>query len=70
MKNEKFLVYYDTEKYHSVVIRECKILGKDKWGNVKVEFDNKRGITHINNIFNTLDNALKYVGHRNKIILF
>lgn len=63
----KFLVYYDTKKYHCLIICKCKILGENLWGNVIVKYRDGSGLTHKDNIFNTLEEAQKYCGHSNRL---
>ena len=65
----KYLVYYDTQKYHCTVIGRCKILAENAWGSIEVKYNNGIGLTHKENIFDTLEDARKYAGHSNRIEL-
>lgn len=64
---EKFLVYYDTKKYHCTIICKCKILGENLWGNIVVKYRGGSGLTHKDNVFDTLEEAQKYCGHSNRL---
>lgn len=66
---EKYLVYYDTKKYHCTVISKCKVLGENAWESIEVKYPNGYGITHKDNIFNTLEEARSYVRNSNRIEL-
>lgn len=66
---EKYLTYYDTEKYHCVVICKCKILRENEWEMLEVKYNNGIGLTHKENVFDTLEEAQKYCGHSNRIEL-
>lgn len=64
---EKYLTYYDTKKYHCVIICKCKILEENDWGSVIVKYRGGSGLTHKENIFDTLEEAQKYCGHSNRL---
>ena len=64
---EKFLVVYDTKKYHCTVICKAKILQENQWGDIEVSYFNGIGLTHKDNIFDNLEEARKYCGHSNRI---
>ena len=66
---EKYLTYYDTKKYQCVVICKCKIIDENKWGYVEIKHSRGSGITHKDNIFDTLEEARKYCGNSNRIEL-
>lgn len=64
---EKYLTYYDTQKYHCVVICKCIVLAENAWERLEVKYRNGVGLTHKENVFDTLENARKYCGHSNRI---
>lgn len=65
----KYLVFYDTKEYHCVVICKCKILDENPWERLEVKYLRGRGLTHKENVFDTLEEARKYAGHSNRIEL-
>ena len=64
---EKYLVYYDTKKYHCTIICKCKILGENPWKLLEVKYRGGIGLTHKENVFDTLEEAQKYCGHSNRL---
>lgn len=64
---EKYLVYYDTKKYHCTIICKCKILKENPWEFLEVKYRGGIGLTHKENVFDTLEEAQKYCGHSNRL---
>lgn len=62
---DKFVVFYDTQYYHCTCISRCKVIDDNKYGMALISYIRGQGLTHNDNIFETLEKAREYAGHGN-----